>query len=39
MRYHYVWVVWSSAFLLPWLVLYGANPRLRRVMWRVTSCR
>lgn len=33
MRYHYVWLMWSSAFLLPWLALYVLNPRHRRVMW------
>lgn len=36
MRFHYVWLVWSSAFLVPWLTLYVANPRLRSVMWRVS---
>lgn len=36
MRYHYVWLVWSSAFLVPWIALYVANPRLRSVMWRVS---
>lgn len=34
MRYHYVWLTWSSAFLLPWLALYLATPLLRPVMWR-----
>lgn len=33
MRYHYVWLIWSSAFLVPWIVLFLANPRLRTVMW------
>jgi hypothetical protein len=28
----YVWLVWSSAFLLPWLVVYAAAPRLRAAM-------
>ena len=37
MRYHYVWLFWSSAFLLPWIALYLANPLLRRVMWRVSA--
>ena len=23
MTYHYVWLVWSSAFLLPWVLLYA----------------
>ena len=36
MTYHYVWLMWSSAFLLPWLALYVANPRFRPVMWRVS---
>ncbi len=36
MTYHYVWLVWSSGFLIPWLALYLTNPRLRTVMWRVS---
>jgi hypothetical protein len=36
MTYHYVWLGWSSAFLLPWLALYLTHPRLRPVMWRVS---
>ncbi len=32
MTYHYVWLVWSSAFLLPWLFLYLAFARHRRQM-------
>lgn len=28
----YVWLVWSSAFLLPWAVLFAAFPQYRRVM-------
>ena len=28
----YVWLVWSSAFLVPWLAAYAAFPRQRRVM-------
>src|SRR6202521_2668024 len=35
MTYHYLWLGWSSAFLLPWLALYLTNSRLRPVMWRV----
>lgn len=27
--YHYVWLIWSVAFLLPWSVLFVARPRLR----------
>ena len=36
MKYHYVWLAWSSGFLLPWLALYGTKPRFRSVMWRVS---
>jgi len=32
MREHYVWLAWSSAFLLPWLGLFIVFPRHRRVM-------
>lgn len=32
MRYHYVWLLWSSAFLLPWVALYIAFPMHRRAM-------
>ena len=33
MSYHYVWLMWSSAFLLPWLLLFVAFPPHRRQMW------
>lgn len=36
MRYHYVWLVWSVIFLLPWVWLYLANPSHRKVMLRVS---
>jgi hypothetical protein len=29
---HYVWLVWSSAFLLPWLAAFVAFPRQRKIM-------
>ena len=30
----YVWLTWSGAFLLPWMVLYVGFPRQRRpMMW------
>lgn len=32
MQDHYVWLIWSSAFLLPWLGLLIGVPRFRRVM-------
>jgi len=34
--YHYVWLVWSSAFLAPWVLLYALFPRHRVVMWRAS---
>jgi hypothetical protein len=33
MTYHYVWLIWSSAFLFSWIVLCGAFPAHRRPMW------
>ena len=33
---HYVWFVWSSAFLIPWLGLYLGVPARRRVMLRAS---
>ena len=36
MIYHYVWLVWSVLFLLPWVWLYLANPGHRKVMWRTS---
>ena len=36
MKYHYVWLLWSSAFLVPWIALYLANPLMRGVMWRTS---
>ena len=36
MTYHYVWLAWASAFLVPWLLLYGTHPRLRLAMRRMS---
>ena len=36
MTYHYVWLVWSSAFLLPWVLLYALFPQHRVAMWRAS---
>lgn len=34
MTYHYVWLIWSSAFLVPWIILYLAStPQHRTQMW------
>lgn len=31
---HYIWLVWSSAFLLPWLAAYAAfPPRGEAMLW------
>lgn len=37
MRYHYVWLLWSSAFFIPWALLYALNPVHRRVMRQATA--
>lgn len=37
MRFHYVWLVWSSAFLIPWIVLYVSYPRHRKAMRRTSA--
>lgn len=36
MTFHYVWLVWSSAFLLPWVLLCRLFPQHRPVMWRAS---
>ncbi|HZC24796.1 MAG TPA: lycopene cyclase domain-containing protein [Candidatus Binatia bacterium] len=33
MKFHYVWLLWSSAFLVPWLLLFLAFDQHRRQMW------
>ena len=33
MPYHYVWLVWSSAFLVPWAIVYLAFSQHRKAMW------
>lgn len=33
---HYVWFIWSSAFLIPWVGLYLGVPARRRVMLRAS---
>lgn len=32
----YVWLVWSTALLIPWLAAYVAFPRQRKVMLRAS---
>jgi lycopene cyclase-like protein len=34
MKYHFVWLLWSSAFLAPWGALFLTNHRQRTAMWR-----
>ncbi|MEP7012603.1 MAG: lycopene cyclase domain-containing protein [Acidobacteriota bacterium] len=36
MKYHYVWLLWSSAFLLPWIAVYALNVKDRKVIWRTS---
>ena len=37
MKYHYVWLIWSCAFLVPWIILYlFCNAQLRTQMWRAS---
>lgn len=36
MKYHYVWLIWSSAFLLPLAALYLLNPRYREMIWKTS---
>jgi len=36
MRSHYVWLVWSAAFLLPWAWIYLANRNHRKVILRTS---
>jgi len=35
-EYHYVWLIWSGVFLLPWIALFLTVPKYRRVMWRTS---
>jgi hypothetical protein len=30
--FRYVWLIWASAFLLPWTALFVARPAIRRPM-------
>lgn len=32
----YIWLIWSSAFLIPWLVLYALAPARRSAMWKTS---
>ena len=35
-KHHYVLLIWSSVFLIPWATLYLGKPALRGVMWRAS---
>ena len=37
MKYHYVWLAWSSAFLVPWIALFLVRPAFRREMLKVSA--
>jgi hypothetical protein len=36
-KYHYVWLAWSSAFLVPWIALFLARPAFRREMVKLSA--
>ena len=36
MPFHYAWFFWSSAFLIPWGIIFAWNVGKRRMMWRVS---
>jgi hypothetical protein len=36
-EYHYVWLIWSGAFLLPWAALFALRRDFRGVMWRTSA--
>ena len=33
----HVWLLWASAFLVPWLILWFRAPRDRGIMWRASA--
>jgi len=33
---HYVWLIWASAFLIPWLMIYAGLPRFRVQMLKAS---
>jgi hypothetical protein len=35
----YIWLVWTLAFLLPWLALYAAFPGQRSIMLLSSNAR
>lgn len=37
MKFHSVWLLWSSAFLVPWLALFLTAGSFRRKMFRVSA--
>lgn len=36
MSYQYAWLIWSVAFLCPWVVLHVVAPEHRAVMWKAS---
>ncbi|MEO5670073.1 MAG: lycopene cyclase domain-containing protein [Ramlibacter sp.] len=34
--FKYVWLIWASAFMLPWVILYAAAPAVRQIMVRAS---
>lgn len=37
MKYHYVWLAWSGAFMIPWVALFALWRNFRGVMWRTST--
>ena len=37
MKHHYIWLLWASAFLVSWGLLYLAQPAMRRQMIEVSA--
>lgn len=36
MRFHYVWLIWSAAFMIPWITIFVRHADKRSAMWRVS---
>jgi hypothetical protein len=34
--FQYVWLVWASLFLIPWVALFIVFPARRKTMWHVS---
>lgn len=36
MPFHYAWLLWSAAFLIPWAILFIVRRPARRIMWQAS---